>query len=292
MMSLRWLAAGVISTVGVVGSTGGVTNLTGRQSAPVAPPSTTLTPSQKRDAATLVDVENAYHVVLRNLANARTPGYRAVRPLFEAGPGNDQVDTGIAPPPRMLVTPNPGWPQPTGRPLDLLLDGPGFFQFREPSAPGGTAYGRVGHLIVDSEQFLAGGQPGGPARRLVPPVAVPEAAHALRVLPTGIVQGLDPATATWIDLGEIHLADFLYPDRLHESRGLLHATPGAGAPRTALPGDPGLATLQSGILEGSNVDLAVEAEQVRFLRAWSKRLADALGRPDPLAGAPLSGPSR
>jgi flagellar basal-body rod protein FlgF len=84
-----------------------------------------------------------------NLANATTTGYRAEHTLFDQvldrGAGNNAAafvrDVALI---RDLT---PGAVVPTGNPLDLAIDGPGYLTFATPDGP---SYARGGHLAVDA----------------------------------------------------------------------------------------------------------------------------------------------
>jgi|GEM_PF-979540 len=287
MTATHWLALSVVSGIGALGGAAGLkpTPVSGSPAIRAAPadPAVTIDSLTSRSfAATLKGVQAAHRTVLQNIANAQTPGYRAVRPLFEAWHDESGRTTGVMLP-RMAASPQPGWPVETGRALDVRIDGTGCLQVIAPDAPGGLAYTRVGHLTIDPQGFLAAGRPGRDARRLSPPVAVPEGADDFRIAADGTVEAQAPETRAWIPLGALRLVAFPRDEALRPADDVLHATTESGPPRIADPGTPGLGTLRSESLEGSNVDLAAEAEQLRHLRAWSERLSEALRQPDPLA---------
>jgi len=289
MSAIHWLALGVVSGLGALGGAAGLrpTPVAGNPAAQIAPtePQGEIDSLASRSyAATLKGVQAAHRTVLQNIGHAQTPGYRAVRPMFEAWYDDTGRTTGVMLP-RMELSPQPGWPVDTGRALDVRIDGTGYLQLVAPDAPGGRAYTRVGHLTIDPQGFLAAGLPGDAARRLAPPVAVPDLAADLRINTDGTVDALAPETGAWIPLGSLRTVAFPHDGALQPAGGVLHATTESGPPRVASPGTPGLGTLRSGSLEGSNVDLAAEAEQLHHLQNWSERLSVALQRPDPLAAA-------
>ena len=287
MTATHWLALGIVSGLGALGGAAGLrpTPVAGSSAAHAAPaqlPVALDSLKSRSYAATLKGVQAAHRTVLQNISNAQTPGYRAVRPLFEDWHDESGRTTGVMLP-RMVASPQPGWPVETGRALDVRIQGTGHLQVVAPDAPGGRAYTRVGHLSVDTQGFLAAGLPGGTARRIEPPVAMPEGAADLRVTVDGTLEALAPESRAWIPLGGLRLVAFPRDEALRPVGDVLHATPESGPPRTADPSTPGLGTLRSGSLEGSNVDLAAESEQLRHLQAWSERLSEALQRSDPLA---------
>ena len=278
MSATHWLTLGIVSGLGALG---GATSL---KPTPVeGPPAVVIDSLASRSyATTLEGVQAAHLTVLRNIANAQTPGYRAVRPMFETWFDESGRTTGVMRP-SMEASPKPGWPIHTSRALDVQIHGSGHLQVLAPNAPSGRAYTRVGHLTVDPQGFLATGRPGHTPRRLAPPIAIPDGAADLRVTDGGTVEALAPETKAWIPVGSLQLATFPQDHALQPVGDVLHATTAAGTALVSEPGTPGLGTLRSGALEGSNVDLAAETEQLRHLRAWSESLSEALLVPDPLA---------
>lgn len=287
MIATHWLALSVVTGLGVLGGVAGLrpAPVTGHAGFETALPATldAIDSLHNRSyAATLLGVQAAQQVVLRNIGHAQTPGYRTIQPIFENWDDASGRTTGVMRP-HMESNPRPGWPVDTGRILDVHIQGDGHFQVFAPEAPGGRAYTRVGHLSIDSQGFLATGIPGEQPHRLDPRVAVPDAAVDLRVNAHGVVEAMAPETRSWIELGVLRLVAFPRDGGLKRVGDVLHATDAAGPPRSASPGAAGVGRLASGSLEGSNVDLAAETEQLRHLRAWAQRLADALGQADPLA---------
>ena len=277
MSATHWLTLGIVSGLGALG---GATSL---KPTPVESGSAVMIDSlaSRSYATTLEGVQAAHRTVLQNLANAQTPGYRAVRPMFEVWL-DETARTSGAMLPTMETSTKQGWPIDTGRTLDVQIQGSGHLQVLAPNAPSGRAYTRVGHLTVDPQGFLATGRPGHTPRRLAPPIAIPDGPADLRVTDRGTVEALAPETKAWIPVGSLQLASFPHDQALQPAGDVLHATTAAGTPLVAEPGTPGLGTLRSGVLEGSNVDLAAETEQLRHLRVWSEWLSEALMVPDPL----------
>ena len=293
MTVTHWLTLSVVSGLGALGGAAGLkpAPASDRPAAEAAEDDTRVSVgpelvidsmSSRSYAATLTGVQEAHRAVLQNIAHAQTPGYRAVRPMFELWNDHSGRTSGVMRP-RMETSPQAGWPVDTERALDVRIDGIGCFQLAAPDAPGGLAYTRVGHLTVDRQGFLAAGLPGRDAQRLSPPIAVPDGAADLQVTADGVVEAMAPETGAWIPLGTLHLATFVCDEALQSAGDVLHATAEAGAVRTGTPGSSGLGTLRLRSLEGSNVDLSTESEELNSLRAWSERLSEALLRPDPLA---------
>jgi len=120
-----------------------------------------------------VSLERQMAVVAGNIANMNTHGYKSEQVLFEtvlerAGePGRVAFvqDTGL------LRDPAPGALEETGNPLDLAINGEGYFTVMTETGP---RYTRGGHFTIDENGQLAasGGQPlldtGGAAIQLPP----------------------------------------------------------------------------------------------------------------------------
>jgi len=98
-----------------------------------------------------------------NLANARTPGFKAQESVFEAVLQSTFRDTegGLVPgaPARAFVAAlpersdfGPGPSTPTGAPLDVAIEGRGFFEVETPDGP---RYTRAGHFSVNSDGQLS-----------------------------------------------------------------------------------------------------------------------------------------
>ncbi len=198
-------------------------------------------------------------VVANNLANAGTVGYKrdrmdqmdlAYQP-FRLPSGNDgNVGLGAAPGAigKEMVQ---GILTETGRPLDLAIQGDGFFQVTRPD--GTLAYTRAGNLQVggDGRVTLPGGEVLQPRITIEPNVSNVSVGQDGKV--TGTVNGQTT------DLGQIQLVTFPNPTGLQPIGGnLFLSTANSG---TGTPGNPGTGeygTLTAGYTEGSNVAIATE----------------------------------
>ena len=134
-------------------------------------------------------------------------------------------------------------------PLDLAIDGQGFFQVRTPS--GQIAYSRMGAFRVDASGQLVDEQ----GNLLEPAVTVPAGASDISVSPDGQISGLLNGERTIF--GQIMLARFTNPDGLEKIGGSLFLpTANSGAPQSGQPGTGNLGTIRAQALEQSNVNLA------------------------------------
>ncbi|MEM9882467.1 MAG: flagellar hook basal-body protein [Planctomycetota bacterium] len=246
-------------------------------------------PDRAQYAATLDGVRAAYAVVLQNLAHAQTPGYRAVRPIFEPvasdGPAG-RTKTVLQP--VMVLDPSPGRPVETGRWLDVAVRGAGYLILDDPDGGGvdGLSYSRAGRLYVNADHRLVQGSPDGPP--VEPFVTFPDDYRDLKIDPDGTVRVLPVDTpARWVAVGRLHLARFASEIALRPvGPGRYAATPESGPPLVDHPGHLGLGTLEQKHLEGSNVSTGDELAELDRLRTWGEALASGLGVDPDFADSP------
>jgi flagellar basal-body rod protein FlgG len=146
----------------------------------------------------------------------------------------------------------------TGNPLDLAIEGAGFFQVSLPS--GETAYTRSGtfHMDAQGNVVTADGNPIQPA------ITIPSGATSVTVGADGTVSVTQPGQTAAQQVGQIQLALFANPGGLNSvGKNLLLATTASGDPIVGNPGGTeGLGTLQQGMLEQSNVSVVEEFIQM------------------------------
>jgi flagellar basal-body rod protein FlgG len=238
-------------------------------------------------ASGLSALNTALDVTANNLANVNTPGFKASRVNFQdllyvekAQPGSlnqneDQRPIGLYVGLGVRVSGTQldfaqGAPQATGRPLDVNINGQGFFRVRveDSVGVGGMAYTRAGNftLNADGEIVLANDQ----GRRLEPTIQIPADATNVTIAADGRVLVTLPGQPTPEELGPIELATFINPAGLKQiGENLYVETAASGPPVTGVPGTEGRGTLQSGFLESSNVDPTRELiELIRTQRAF------------------------
>jgi flagellar basal-body rod protein FlgG len=141
----------------------------------------------------------------------------------------------------------------TGNPLDLAIQGRGFFQILQPD--GTTAYTRDGSLalsptgeIVTADGFVV--QPG---------VTIPQNTISVSVNSSGQVQALVAGQLVPQTVGQLQLANFPNEAGLEAlGNNLLLETPASGQATTGNPGSTGFGTLNQGLIETSNVDIVSE----------------------------------
>lgn len=209
-------------------------------------------------------------VTANNLANVNTTGFRASRVNFQdllylerALPGTenaigDQRPTGVyiglgvqVSGTQLSFEQGSILPSP-GRPLDIAIEGDGFFKVTIEDDRGGFGYTRAGHFTLnsDGEIVLATDQ----GRHLEPNLTIPEDAKSISVGSDGTVSYTD-ATGLNQKAGQITIANFINPAGLAQiGETLLVETDASGPPIEGVPGEQGLGQLLGGFLESSNVD--------------------------------------
>lgn len=208
--------------------------------------------------------------IANNLANVNTPGFKKARVEFEdllyenlvtysasenepAGvPLASQVGHGV----RLAAIQKiftPGLTKQTDNPLDLVIEGEGFFQIQLPD--GSYAYTRDGSFKIDAEGNIVKSS----GFLLTPSLSVPEDARAINVAGNGTVSALLSAEADPQELGQIELVRFVNPAGLEAiGHNLYRETVASGPPIPARPGEEGVGTITNGFLEMSNVNVIEE----------------------------------
>lgn len=135
----------------------------------------------------------------------------------------------------------------TDQPLDVLIEGEGFFQITLPD--GNTAYTRDGAFKLDATRTIVTSN----GYLVQPGVTIPELATLMDVGEDGTVTA--QVGNDRVELGQLEIARFVNPQGLDSRGGNLHReTSASGPPITGQPGvDEGFGRLISGFLESSNV---------------------------------------
>jgi flagellar basal-body rod protein FlgG len=219
--------------------------------------------------------------IANNLANVGTVGFKRSRPQFEdlmyqtvqgqavlGGPETQtipeiQVGRGTRLSSVQRIH-DQGAMEQTGRPLDLAIEGDGFFQVQFPD--GSLAYSRAGNFSISDQGSLV--TPGG--YTVVPGVRVPDDASGVTISRTGIVSAVRGQGAEPEEIGRIEMARFPNPAGLRAmGENLYTATPASGEPAVGVPGEDGFGTLQQGALETSNVEIVTEmTDMIQTMRAY------------------------
>lgn len=151
----------------------------------------------------------------------------------------------------------------TGHPLDLAINGSGFFGVALPD--GNTAYTRSGSLRLDKEGNLIISS----GYLVAPGIKLPENYQQIMINQGGKVE-VNDATSAPHEIGQLELYDFTAPAALQRVEdNLFLYTPAAGEIKTGKPGESGFGTLKQGFYEIANVDLVEEMSLlIEALRAY------------------------
>jgi flagellar basal-body rod protein FlgG len=207
--------------------------------------------------------------ISHNLANVNTSGFKRSRVDFQdllyqtlrpAGTrtGNGEVPTGIqiGHGTRPVATQKifaQGNFQQTENPLDLVIEGDGFFQLAR--ADGTTAYTRAGSFKRDSQGQVVNSD----GLVLQPALTIPQDAVNISIGSDGVVSITTAASATPQQLGQIELARFVNPAGLNAiGRNLFIPTQASGSAATGQAGQQGFGSIGQGFLESSNVSVVEE----------------------------------
>jgi flagellar basal-body rod protein FlgG len=210
------------------------------------------------------------NVIANNLANVNTTGFKASRPEFQdllyqnmrpAGASattSTEIPTGIqiGLGSRMAATVRlhtQGSAQNTGQPLDLMIEGDGFFEIQMPD--GSTSFTRAGGFNQDStgRVVTVDGDP------IVPAITIPPDTQTIRIGLDGTVTVTQAGSQTPSQVGSVQLVRFPNPAGLEAmGHNLFRETETSGAATRGTPTQDGFGRVSQGFLELSNVDIVSE----------------------------------
>lgn len=210
-------------------------------------------------------------VVSNNLANVSTTGFKKGRAIFEdllyqiirqpgaqssqqtQLPSGFQLGVGA----RTVATERihqQGSLQQTQNPLDVAINGRGFFQIQLPD--GSTAYTRDGSFQVDSQGTLVTAS----GYAVLPNMQIPQDALVVSIARDGVVSVTQPGNPNTVtELGQLQLATFVNTAGLQsQGENLYIESAASGAAQINNPGTNGLGVLNQSFIETSNVNVAEE----------------------------------
>lgn len=219
-------------------------------------------------AATGMQAQQLYvDVISQNLANVNTTSFKSERPEFQdllyqnaRRVGSNSADSGTIVPTgiqlglgvklaaiyRSVIQ---GTMQPTENPLDLAIQGKGYFQVTQPS--GDLAYTRAGGLQLSPDGIIVTAD----GFELEPAITIPQDATGISINQSGeisvTIQGqIDPQV-----VGQLQTVNFINEPGLQAiGNNLYLETSASGAPILGTPGQDGFGTILQGFLESSNVN--------------------------------------
>ncbi|MGA5721307.1 flagellar basal-body rod protein FlgG, partial [Pseudomonas atacamensis] len=143
--------------------------------------------------------------------------------------------------------------QPTEQPLDMAIDGRGFFQILQPD--GTTSYTRDGTFHLDSNGQIVNAS----GFALEPAIIIPNDAQTFTVGRDGTVSITIAGNPASQVIGNLQTADFINPAGLQAvGNNLFLETAASGAPQIGTPGLNGFGTTLQNTLETSNVSTVEE----------------------------------
>lgn len=222
-------------------------------------------------AATGMNVQSKrIDIIANNLANVNTAGFKKSRGDFEDLMYSDlkaagtvqaneaRLPTGLAlgSGAKLAATTRlhtQGEISNTGNPLDVAIEGRGFFQIQLPT--GEIGYTRSGNFRKNSQGQLVTVD----GYVLQPNINIPSDAINVTIGSDGTVSVLQAGQTSPQEVGKIELASFTNPEGLRATgKNLYLPTEASGQPITGQAGQNGLGTLLQSHLEKSNVSVVEE----------------------------------
>jgi flagellar basal-body rod protein FlgG len=200
-------------------------------------------------AAGMSAQQEQLNAISNDLANVNTTGYQAQRVAFSDLlyntvdiAGSESTDGAGAKAKTIGRSEAQGSVRETGDPLDLAIEGDGFFEVTR--SDGSVALTRDGSFGLDASGTLVNSE----GNRVTPPIKLPAGVHPSEV----VISANGTVTAGKRTLGQIKLVTVTAPgDLLSNGSSELTPTAASGAPHPATG-----ARIHQGVLEGSNVDVA------------------------------------
>jgi flagellar basal-body rod protein FlgG len=209
--------------------------------------------------------------IANNLANANTNGYKSRRAQFQdliyqnmiqpgasssqqtTVPAGLQIGLGTRAASNEIIFSQGSFTE-TDNPLDLVIQGNGFFQIQR--ADGTVAYTRAGSFQLNS----TGNVVDANGDLLQPTITIPSNAQSITVALDGTVSYTLPNQTSAQKAGQIQLALFQNPAGLNSLGSTLYQpTDASGDAQVGNPGGAeGVGTLMQGYTESSNVSVVEE----------------------------------
>jgi len=227
-------------------------------------------------AATGLNVfEDEMTDITNNLANAKTVSFKkgrtekeslfTIERTFQTELRDQMLKQGVTSPfgpieygsgVRVAATPqdfSQGTLEVTNSPLDIAIQGEGFFQFKMPD--GTYAYGRAGNLHADNEGALVDSS----GHRLDPAVNIPQGTTKIVIRQDGTILASVNNSPELQEIGQITLVRFYNNEGLQNiGQNLYKETQASGEPIYGTANQEGFGSINQYALENSNVDVMSE----------------------------------
>jgi flagellar basal-body rod protein FlgG len=163
----------------------------------------------------------------------------------------------------------------TSNPLDVAIEGDGFFQVTLPD--GTTAYTRDGSFKEDANGSVVTAD----GYFLQPQITIPQNSLSVQVGEDGTVTAIVPGSTQPQQLGQLTLARFVNNAGLQPlGQNLFTQTAASGPPIVTQPGLNGAGVLQGGYLENSNVQIVNEIVNMIVAQRAYEANSKAIGASD------------
>jgi flagellar basal-body rod protein FlgG len=208
--------------------------------------------------------------IAHNLANINTSGFKLRKAQFQdllyqnirqAGASNTatteipvglQVGLGTKPVATEIIF-RQGDFSATNNPLDIVIQGQGFFQVRQTN--GQIAYTRNGNFHMNRDGNLVTSE----GDLLDPQITIPQDQTGITIGSDGTVSVTQAGQSQSQQVGMIELATFQNPSGLENmGKSLFIPTQASGEAVTGTPGENGVGTILQGFVEQSNVSVVEE----------------------------------
>jgi flagellar basal-body rod protein FlgG len=220
-------------------------------------------------------------VISNNLANVSSNGFKRSRAVFEdllyqtlrqpgaqssqqtQIPSGLQIGTGVRPVASERIF-TQGNLQQTGNPLDVAIQGGGFFQVLMPD--GTTAYTRDGSFRPDANGQLVTSS----GFAVQPAITIPAGTQSVTIGRDGVVSVVRAGSTAATQIGTLQLANFVNPGGLlSQGENLYAETTASGTASVNQPGSNGLGLLNQNYVETSNVNVVEElVNMIQTQRAY------------------------
>lgn len=234
-------------------------------------------------------------VIANNIANANTTGFKSGRAAFQdliyqtmleegaltstegtARPVGLNVGLGVQGAGMVRLNTQGGLIQ-TENPLDLAIEGRGFFVVNRPD--GSIAYSRAGNFNLSAEGTIVNLD----GYEIDPGITVPDGTRQVTINAEGVVMAFLENETTPTELGQLTMATFLNEAGLKPiGNNLLEETSASGEATTVSPGDAGVGVIRQGSLENSNVNIIqqitdlIQAQRAYEMNSKSIETADQM----------------
>lgn len=226
-----------------------------------------MLPALSTTATGLTAEQVQLDAISNNLANVNTVGFKTSDPVFETLVYQQQIQPGAASSGNTLYP--SGYDMGTGvrvaatvpvltqgnlkqtsNPLDMAVEGAGYFQVLQPD-------GQIGYTRDGAFQLNQNGQlVTADGYQVLPNITIPPNATGITIAQDGTISVTTPGSSNATQVGQIQIANFVNPQGLQPiGNNLFLQTNSSGAAITGNPQTNGLGGINQGYLEQSNTNV-------------------------------------